>query len=215
MTNKTIAIGRANDNNLIIKNEKVSSHHCKIYQVSETEFVIEDLDSSNGTFLNDRRIKQSLIHANDKLLLAEQLVELDLIFSLFDEKQIPNSLAYENLLKKKEETQKQEKIFTEFANLNNIYQKYQKDKKNIIHKNAIKSTGLKAGLSLIPFVGSALGALSGNVTGNVQEMLMELNEKFKEDYVCPSCFKFLGEEPWENMRKRGTCLYCKSKWVKD
>jgi hypothetical protein len=215
MSNKVINIGRSNDNNIVISNDKVSSHHCSIRQVSPTEIVIEDLDSSNGTYINEKRIKQSLIKATDKLILAGQDIDVSLVLSLFDEKQIPISLSYQQLIKQYEEKQKQEKIIEEFIKLQHIYQKYQKDKKKIIHGNTLKSTGLRAGLSLIPFVGAALGALSGNVTGNVQEKLMELSEKFKVDYICPSCFKFLGDEPWENMRKRGTCFYCKVKWIKD
>lgn len=215
MNIKTIHIGRANDNNLIVKHEKVSSRHCTIQQVSQTEFIIEDLDSSNGTFLNGMRIKKSLIQSADDLKLAGQSINISSIFSLFDESQIPVSLTYEQLLKKLDDIQKQETMFIDFSALKHVYQKYQKDKKKIIHGNTLMSTGLRAGLSLIPFIGNALGTLSSSVTGNVQEKLMELNEQFKMEYICPSCFKFLGEEPWENMKKRGTCMYCKAKWIKD
>jgi len=215
MSNKTIQIGRSNDNNLVIKHEKVSSRHCAIRQVSQTEIVIEDLDSSNGTFLNGRRVKQSLIQTTDDLKLADQTINLLLVFSLFAESQIPVSLTYEQLLKRQDDILKQEKIVAEFAKLKDVYENYQKTKKKAIRGNTLKNTGLRAGLSLIPIVGNALGTLTTGVTGNVQEKIMELTEQFKKDYICPACFKFLGDEPWENMEKRGTCLYCKCKWIKD
>jgi len=212
MNYKTINIGKANDNNLVVNYGKVSRKHCVIRQVSDTEYLIEDLDSSNGTFLNGRRIKQSLIQTTDDLKLADQTINLLLVFSVFAENQMPVSLAYEELLKRQDDMLKQEKIYAEFAKLKDVYENYQKAKKKAIRGNTLKSTGLRAGLSLIPFVGVALGTLTTGVTGNVQEKIMELTEQFKKDYICPACFKFLGDEPWENMEKRGTCLYCKCKW---
>jgi len=215
MSEKTINIGRILENNIVIKHEKVSSKHCKIKQISENQFLLEDLDSSNGTFVNDKRIKQTLITETDKIKLATFEINTTLVLSIFSQNTIQNSLLYENLLKQQDEIIKQQQIFVEFAKLKDVYENYQKAKKKTIRGNTLKSTGLRAGLSLIPLVGIALGTLSQNVTGNVQEKIMELTEQFKKDYICPSCFKFLGDEPFENMEKRGTCLYCKTKWIKE
>jgi len=215
MSEKIINIGRILENNIVIKHEKVSSKHCKIKQISENQFLLEDLDSSNGTFVNDKRIKQTLITETDKIKLATFEINTTLVLSIFSQNTIQNSLLYENLLKQQDEIIKQQQIFVEFAKLKDVYENYQKAKKKTIRGNTLKSTGLRAGLSLIPLVGIALGTLSQNVTGNVQEKIMELTEQFKKDYICPSCFKFLGDEPFENMEKRGTCLYCKTKWIKE
>jgi len=215
MSEKIINIGRTAENNIVIKHEKVSSKHCRIKQISETQFLLEDLDSSNGTFVNDKRIKQTLINETDKIKFASFEIETALILSVFSQNAIPNGLLYENLLKLKDEIKKQQQIFVEFQKLKDVYENYQKDKKKLIRGNTLKSTGLRAGLSLIPIVGVALGTLSTGVTGNVQEKMMVLTEQFKKDYICPSCFKFLGDEPFENMEKRGTCLYCKTKWIKE
>ncbi len=81
--------------------------------------------------------------------------------------------------------------------------------------DTLKKTGIRAGLSLIPIVGIALGQLSGTVGDSVQHKIMELDEIFKTKYVCPKCFKFLGAEPYENLKKRGFCFYCKTKWIKE
>lgn len=212
MNLKNLTIGRVNNNNVVVNYGKISSKHCAIRQVSDTEYVIEDLDSSNGTFVNGRRVKQCLIEKTDELILADFPVNTLLIFSLFDEEKMPISLTYDELLKKQDEIIKQQIIFGEFQKLKDVYDNYQKEKRKILRGDSVKKTGIRAGLSLIPVVGIALSQLSGTVGKSVQEKLMELTEQFKIDYICPKCFKFLGDEPWENMNKRGTCLYCKAKW---
>jgi hypothetical protein len=113
-----------------------------------------------------------------------------------------------------EEFRKQEHIYLAFSELKAVYEEYLKKKRYIMKSNNLKSTGIRAGLSFIPVVGSALGILSTTITGNVQADMMELEEAFKKNYICPGCFKFLGAEPFENMEKRGFCLICKTKWIK-
>jgi hypothetical protein len=201
-----LTIGRGNDNHLVIKEASVSSRHCCIRKLPDGSFLIEDLDSSNGTFLNGKRIRQSLLKGEDRLVLATFTVETGMILDLLNSGTIKAGVIYEDY-------RKQALIFAEFSKLKGIYDDYLKKKKRVMQVNNLKSTGIKAGLSFIPFVGSALGTLSGAVTGNVQEELMELEEDFKKKYICPGCFKFLGAEPFENMEKRGFCLICKTKWT--
>ena len=52
---KRITIGRSSDNNVVINNNMVSRYHCEIIQESN-RIKIVDLNSSNGTFVNGRRI---------------------------------------------------------------------------------------------------------------------------------------------------------------
>jgi hypothetical protein len=205
--NDILTIGRSNENHLVIKIPAVSSRHCSVRKLPDETFLIEDHDSSNGTFLNGRRIKQALLKTGDELLLANYSLEVPLILGLFDSGPFKAGVIYE-------EYRKQELICLEFSRLKEVYEEYQKRKRYILKINNLKSTGVRAGLSVIPFVGSALGILSGNLTGNVQADLMELEEDFKKKYICPGCFKFLGAEPFENMQKRGFCLVCKTKWIK-
>lgn len=51
-----ITMGRKNDNTVILDDKYVSSHHMKIFK-RNNEYVIEDLDSTNGTKVNDEIIK--------------------------------------------------------------------------------------------------------------------------------------------------------------
>ncbi|NLY09337.1 MAG: FHA domain-containing protein [Tissierellia bacterium] len=50
-----LTMGRQKSNNVIIKDSYVSKHHCKI-KLGETGYILEDLNSSNGTYLNAERI---------------------------------------------------------------------------------------------------------------------------------------------------------------
>ncbi len=54
---KFISIGRAKDNNVIIENGNISRYQCKIRLINPFSFEIVDLGSSNGTFVNNEKLK--------------------------------------------------------------------------------------------------------------------------------------------------------------
>jgi DNA-binding NtrC family response regulator len=55
-----IAIGAMEDNDLVIEDDTVSRYHCRIYQ-DENSYLLQDLDSTNGTFVNRVRIKEAFL----------------------------------------------------------------------------------------------------------------------------------------------------------
>src|SRR3970282_697560 len=65
-----IGIGRAPDNDIVIDNLAVSGHHAKLL-VEEGRFLVEDLNSLNGTFLNNQRIRKSALKDGDEILIGE------------------------------------------------------------------------------------------------------------------------------------------------
>ena len=52
-----VTIGRQSDNAVVIDNAAVSSHHACVYR-DDDHFVVEDLQSTNGTFVNGTRISR-------------------------------------------------------------------------------------------------------------------------------------------------------------
>jgi hypothetical protein len=60
----TTSIGRAPGNRLIIGTERISRHHAAIRQESDGTFMLVDLGSSNGTFLNGQRLTRPVILRN-------------------------------------------------------------------------------------------------------------------------------------------------------
>jgi pSer/pThr/pTyr-binding forkhead associated (FHA) protein len=67
---ESLSVGRKPDNDIVIDNPAISGHHCKISVQGGTYFV-EDLESTNGTFVNEKRIKKSGLHHNDVVGLAK------------------------------------------------------------------------------------------------------------------------------------------------
>ena len=67
-------IGRLPDNTLQIDNLAVSGHHAKIYW-SEGHYVVEDLGSLNGTYVNNKRVGQATLIHGDQVLIGKHVVE--------------------------------------------------------------------------------------------------------------------------------------------
>jgi pSer/pThr/pTyr-binding forkhead associated (FHA) protein len=63
-------IGRLPDNAIQVDNLAVSGHHAKIYW-EDGHYVIEDNNSLNGTFLNNRRVTKSPLKNNDVILIGK------------------------------------------------------------------------------------------------------------------------------------------------
>lgn len=66
----TITVGRKPDNDVVIDNPAISGHHCKLVKQG-SGFFVEDLESTNGTFLNEKRVKTSGLSHNDVVGVAK------------------------------------------------------------------------------------------------------------------------------------------------
>jgi len=68
-TNLPLTIGRDPENALVIEHSAISRFHCKI-TCDGGEFYIQDLDSTNGTYLNGRRVERARLSPGDELIVA-------------------------------------------------------------------------------------------------------------------------------------------------
>lgn len=64
-----ITVGRDQTNQVVINDTEVSRNHLRIKQRGKL-FVVEDLDSRNGTYVNGDRILNSIIQSGDKILIG-------------------------------------------------------------------------------------------------------------------------------------------------
>lgn len=80
-----ITIGRKTDNVILLDHPTISSHHCRILRNGDA-CVLQDLDSTNGTRVNSRDVKESALHHKD-------LIQLGSIEFLFDAPELTNSGA--------------------------------------------------------------------------------------------------------------------------
>jgi predicted component of type VI protein secretion system len=63
-------IGRAEDNTFQIVESSVSSHHCEVL-LRGSDVVVRDLNSTNGTFINDVKITESVLKPGQTLRLGQ------------------------------------------------------------------------------------------------------------------------------------------------
>ena len=69
-------IGRVEDNTFQITDPSVSSHHCEAL-LRGTEVLIRDLNSTNGSFINDARITESVLKPGQTLRLGQVELRLE------------------------------------------------------------------------------------------------------------------------------------------
>ena len=69
----TLTIGRADDNHIKIDNMTVSGHHAKLVR-ENGDFVLVDLNSLNGTFVNGQKISKWILKNNDQITIGKHTV---------------------------------------------------------------------------------------------------------------------------------------------
>ena len=76
LTAGTVSIGRANNNDVQIKDSTVSAHHAKIVTFYNASYV-EDLGSTNGTFVNGKRVKKQTLKHGDTISMGTRSLKVE------------------------------------------------------------------------------------------------------------------------------------------
>ena len=73
---QTLSIGRNEANDIVIDNLAVSSHHARIDSVSAT-YILTDLQSTNGTFVNEELISTHTLRNQDVIIIGKHSLFFD------------------------------------------------------------------------------------------------------------------------------------------
>ena len=71
-----VTIGRATDNDLVIRDERVSRHHGRIAGRRGT-LVYSDLESTNGSEVNGHRVTEVVLGAGDQIRVGGTMLEVE------------------------------------------------------------------------------------------------------------------------------------------
>jgi pSer/pThr/pTyr-binding forkhead associated (FHA) protein len=69
LNQSSINIGRNLDNHIVLQDTTISRVHAQIRQ-ENSEFIIYDLNSTGGTYVNGKRVSKSVLHSGDNVVLA-------------------------------------------------------------------------------------------------------------------------------------------------
>ena len=200
----------------------VSRSHCVISIEANNKLTINNVSDQNALYVNGLEYKSKSITVSDLVELGPERYRLDVasVIKAFDNSSSSSSKA---------STVKTYNIVP----LKRIWNDYTQAKLDIqIRERKIGALSAIPGvlsmisiaLAFIPglrgiFITIAgIGAVSFAVirvksAENVPLMQKELDEKFQDNYVCPHCSHFLGNQRYELILRNGGCPWCKSKFT--
>lgn len=225
-----IIIGRKGNQSFPITDKAVSSKHLKLTPMPDGSVQVEDLGSTNGTFIDGIRIIKKVVPRNTMVQMGSAYT-----FCISDALPVVNTPPTPP---SQPSNEYDEDLLRKFQTLESVWNRYQEEKINLQKSNASKGFlrmmpmfvlgGLGYMVSCIPeladfrtaitFAGLGIGIIitwiSYKSATSLPEQMEKLNQQFQIDYVCPKCKQFLGFTPFEGLKNREQCAACKTKWVK-
>jgi hypothetical protein len=218
MTEKIYTIGRDPDNNARIDKPEVSRYHARII-VRNDLVTIEDLDSTNGTYVNGFRIKEVYLNCRDKVEISKKYpIKDEFMAKLFKDispEINPNDWS------------------AEFLELKGIYHQFQKEKKRLISQHQLYQNLKRLALVTLPSVlfmivspcilpkgksyfpvyvvlTAVLSAMTPFITSE-NKKLLKVDKEFRKVYRCPKCKMALTQD-WDILREESVCPRCHAIW---
>ncbi|HYD40246.1 MAG TPA: FHA domain-containing protein [Anaeromyxobacter sp.] len=74
LSDEDVTLGREPGNTIVIGSEQASRRHARIF-VSGGAHVLVDLDSTNGTFLNSKLVKEQTLRHGDVIRIASTVLK--------------------------------------------------------------------------------------------------------------------------------------------
>lgn len=229
-----IIVGKQGSQSFPITDGRVSRKHVKLTVLDDGNVQVEDLGSSNGTFINGVRIIKKVVDRNAVVRLGASYT-----FSIKDV--LPN-VATPPSPPKGPKVAPPPAEFS-ITHLKKVWEEY--DEGLMVLNNKSRKIGLITRMSSIftiggGVLGGALRTLEGMeavsnvslVASGIGLLIMiysiiqsasfdyakakkKLDEELEENYVCPnpSCRHFLGLKKFSILRQDKQCPYCRSKYI--
>jgi HD-GYP domain-containing protein (c-di-GMP phosphodiesterase class II) len=102
-TGQTISLGRLKGCDVVVDDEAASRRHCTI-TAREDVCVVSDLQSANGTFVNEKRIASAELHPGDKIRIGSTVIELIEATALASAVRIPVSTTSLSIVEARNQT---------------------------------------------------------------------------------------------------------------
>ncbi len=187
MGTKTLRIGRKPDNDIIIDDPSVSGYHATATLQSSLEWLLEDNNSTNGTFIDNIRVRKSVVTMTTQVLIGK--VPLD-VLKLFRFNKAADDFT------------------PEFEALRPVWEEIEQIR-NLIAKNQ-KNVDL---VQALPYVGRLIVVAfeeQFEVTAQREKLKGALRK-----WVCPKCQQPLRDYDWyswDDCLRLRNCPRCKVKW---
>ena len=225
-----IKIGTTEKKVLDITQNDVSHYHARLIVDDNMRLVLEDMGSTNGTYVQGHKVIRKLVN-------LDTVVRLGSSFKFKVSQVVPAHLQDAIAMKEREE------IKQRFSNLENIWNVYSAEKSRI-QKEGNKSSmmmrlpyliTIASGLitrlcsgSFYLIIGILVGSFvissvvvrfmdrkSEKRKAHINKEMEELDAKFKESYLCPNhkCRVFLGYLPYTSLKTTGHCNRCHCSYV--
>lgn len=201
----------------------VSRSHC-LLQIAGDKMTISNVSDSNSVYVNGLEYKTKTITKTDLIELGPERYHLDLseVLALFQKSTKGQAPGAET------------KTY-HIAHLKTIWDNYSNDKVNAqVQERRINNVssimGILSSLGLICAIIPALAGIRvftititivlGGVFFYIRSRRVNLpveqkkaDECFQDEYVCPHCKHFLGNQSYKLVLRNGGCPWCKSKFV--
>ncbi len=69
-----LTVGRGQENGIVLDNDSVSRRHCRIER-RNTNWYVVDLDSTNGTYVNDQQLTEYQMRRGDQIKIGDTIVK--------------------------------------------------------------------------------------------------------------------------------------------
>ncbi len=210
---KKYTIGRSPDNDEVINEPDVSSHHAVIFVMGDV-ISIDDLNSSNGTYHNGYKIKTTVLNRNSEIKIANKYpVNLA---PFFDNYNSDFQLDADN------------NYIRQFDELQKVWEDREEKKQQLEKMTKTSNFLTRTVLFVVPCISVSFlldktyympfSLILGTITNSIslggktlKKKSKELDVEFKTKYKCPRCGVQLHED-WQVLKNQKECFHCKATW---